>query len=104
MNSWKKDDESVILRLEFDKIMEIGVIRIGSQNESAKVGKISEQNGLKGLQVVHFECPRHSNPSVSSILGAGKFSQLPKLALWGNKNGLPNMKVKKLENFPKKWA
>ena len=32
----------------------------------------------------------------------GKFSQLPILALWGNKNWLPSMKVKKLENVQDK--
>ena len=64
--------------------------------------KNSEQNGLKGLQVVQFECPRHWNPSVSSILGDGKFSQLPLLALWGNKNWLQSMKVKELEIFQSK--
>ena len=63
---------------------------------------ISEENGLKGLQMVQFKCPRHWNPSVSSISGDGKFSQLPKLALWGNKNGLPSMKVKKLEKCQNK--
>ena len=29
-------------------------------------------------------------------------SHLPLLALWGNKNGLPSMKVKTLENFQNK--
>ena len=35
------------------------------QYESATNGKLPEQNGLKGLQMVQFECPRHPNPSVS---------------------------------------
>ena len=65
------------------------------QYESERVGKISEQNGLKGLQVVQFECPRP---------GKGKFSQLPLLALWGNKNGLPSMKVKELGKFQNKMG
>ena len=65
---------------------------------------MSKQNGLKGLQMVQFECPRHSNPSVSSILRKGKFSQLPLLALWGNKNWLPSMKVKKSEKFQNKMG
>ena len=42
------------------------------QYGSEQVGKISEQNGLKGLQMVQFECPRHSIPSVSSILEVGR--------------------------------
>ena len=68
-----------------------------------KVVKISEQNGLKGLQVVQFECPRHWNPSVLSILEVARISLFPLLALWGNKNGLPSMKVKKLKNFQNKY-
>ena len=52
--------------------------------------------------MVQFECLRHWNPSVISILGDGKFSQLPLLALWGNKNWLPTMKVKKWEIFQNK--
>ena len=40
---------------------------MGSQYESGKYGKILEQNGLKGLQMVQFEYPRHWNPSVSYI-------------------------------------
>ena len=52
--------------------------------------------------MVQFECPRHRNPSVLSILGKGKSPQLPLLALWGNKNGLPSMKVKELEIFQNK--
>ena len=27
--------------------------------------KFQKQKGLKGLQMVQFECPRHSNPTVS---------------------------------------
>ena len=34
------------------------------QYESEKFGKFSEQKGLKGVQTVQFECPRHSHPSV----------------------------------------
>ena len=49
-----------------------GVIIRNWQYESEKVEKISEQNGLKGLQMVQFECPRHGKPSVSSILGVGR--------------------------------
>ena len=49
-----------------------GVIRNGPQYESEKFGKFQEQNGLKGMLMVQFECPRHSNPSVSSISGIGK--------------------------------
>ena len=40
---------------------------MGSTVLKPKVGKISEQNWLKGLQMVQFECPRQSNPSVSPI-------------------------------------
>ena len=36
-----------------------GVIRNGLQYESEKFGKFQEQKGLKGMQMVQFECPRH---------------------------------------------
>ena len=36
-----------------------GVIIMAPQYESEEVGKSSEQNGVKVLQMVHFECPRH---------------------------------------------
>ena len=52
--------------------------------------------------MVQFECPRHWKPTASSFSGVVRipFSQL--LALWGNKNWLPSMKVKKLENHQNK--
>ena len=37
-----------------------------------KVGKFSEQKGLKGMQMVQFECPRHCKPSFSSTFGVGR--------------------------------
>ena len=37
-------------------------------------------------------------------IGKGKFSQLPLLALWGNKNWLPSMKWKKLKIFQNKMG
>ena len=45
---------------------------------------------LKPLCLIHIE--------------KGKFSQLPKLALWGNKNWLPSMKVKSWKNVKTKLA
>ena len=45
---------------------------------------------LKPLSLIHNE--------------KGKFSQLPILALWGNKNWLPSMKVKKLKIFQNKMG
>ena len=46
--------------------------------------------------------PQALKPLSLTHIGKGKFSQLPLLALWGNKNGLPSMKVKKLEKFQNK--
>ena len=77
---------------------------LGPQYESEKVGNFPEQNWLKGLQIVQFECPRHWNPSASSIFEVGRISLFPLLALWGNKNGLPSMKVKKLKIFQNKMG
>ena len=81
-----------------------GIKEMGSPAWMSRVGKNSEQHWLKGLQMIQFECPRHWNSSVSSILGVGKFSQLPILALWGNKNWLPSMKVRSWKNFWTKLA
>ena len=47
--------------------------------------------------MVQFEYPRHWNPSVSSKLEVARISLFPLLALWGNKNWLPSMKVRKFE-------
>ena len=49
-----------------------GVIRIGLPVWTWK-RHFPEQNGLKGLQMIQFECPRHSNPSVSSNSGVAWF-------------------------------
>ena len=44
---------------EICQVFAVYKIQLALQYESEKVGKISEQNGLKGLQLVQFECPRH---------------------------------------------
>ena len=51
-----------------------GVIRNGPQCEGEKFGKFSEQKGFKGLQMVQFECPRHSNPIVSFSFEVSKMA------------------------------
>ena len=66
--------------------------------------KFSEQKGLGRLQMVQFECPRHWNPSVSSSFGVWRVPFSPLLALWGNKNWPPSMKVKKLKIFSDKMG
>ena len=48
--------------------------------------------------------PQALKPLSLIHIGKGKFSQLQLLALWGNKNWLPNMKVKELENFQNKMG
>ena len=62
---------------------------MGSQYESEKVGKISEQNGPKGLQMVHYEYPRHQNFSVSLRLvsflsGPAPFHLLARMSSFAN--------------------
>ena len=42
---------------------------MASQYEDETNGKLAEQNWLKEQQMVQFEGPRHSNPSVSFISG-----------------------------------
>ena len=46
--------------------------------------------------------PQALKPLSLTHIGSWKNSPFPLLALWGNKNGLPCMKVKKLENFRNK--
>ena len=46
---------------------------MASQYESEKVWKFSEQKWLKGMQMVQFERPWHSNTSVSSKLKLDEF-------------------------------
>ena len=61
---------------------------MGSQYESEKVGKISEQNWLKELQMVQFECPRYWIPCVSLRLGEFHFPFFlgnKEIGLWGMK-------------------
>ena len=48
--------------------------------------------------------PQALKPLSLIHIGKGKFSQLPLLALWGNKNWLPTMKVKKLEKCQNKMG
>ena len=48
--------------------------------------------------------PQALKPLSLIHIGKGKISQLPLLALWGNKNGLPSMKEKKLENVQNKMG
>ena len=48
-------------------------------------GPVCKPQALKPLSLIH--------------IGSWENSPFPLLALWGNKNGLPSMKVKKLEKF-----
>ena len=42
------------------------------QYKGEKVGKFERQEWLSRLQMVQFECPRHWNPSVLTILGVAR--------------------------------
>ena len=68
------------------------------------VKKFYKQIGLKELQMVQFECPRHWNASVLSILGIGRIPISQYLPSGGNKNWPPNMNVKKMKNSPYKMG
>ena len=74
---------------------------------SMRVKKLIEfyvaQNGLFGLHLAQLEGPRHTNPRLVSLnFGVGRIPFFSLLALWGNKIGLPIMKVKKFEKFKHK--
>ena len=69
------------------------------QYKDVKVGKFWEQNWLHRLQMVQFECPRHSNPCVSLRLGEIQF-HIFSLPLSGViRIGLSSIRLKKLENL-----
>ena len=52
---------------------------MASQYEGEKDANISGQNGLQGLHMVQFECPKQLKPSVLSNLEVGRF---PSLNYW----------------------
>ena len=54
------------------------------------------------MDMAQFECPRYWKPSVSSNFEVGRIPFSHLLAIWGNKNWPPIMKVKKLETFQNK--
>ena len=74
------------------------------QYESAKNGKFPEQNGLKGMQMVQFECPGHSHPFCLIHLGNWENSPFSILALWGNKNWPPSINMEQIENYLNKMG
>ena len=79
-----------------------GIKEMGSGEWTWKNVKISDQNWLKGPQMVQFECPGpgHSIPCVSHRLGELHFP-----IFLGNKgNGHWGMKMKSCENFRTKSA
>ena len=62
------------------------------------------QNGLNGLQMVQFECPKHWNPPVSSNSGVG---WIPLSHYWPSgviRNGSPVWSWKRRKYFWTKWA
>ena len=68
-----------------------------SQYEIAKNGKFPEQNGLKGMQMVQFECPQPLKPLCLIHFWNWQNSPFSLLALWGNKNWPPSIMVKQIE-------
>ena len=89
-------------KFPFSQYWPSGVIRIGSpvwkckswKNIKTKLaewaanGPVWMAQALKTLSLIQFWCQKNS--------------LFPLLALWGNKNWLPSMKVKKLENYQNK--
>ena len=56
--------------------------------------KIEEQEGFNGMQMVQFECPRHSNPTLSFNFETCRMTPFLLLAVSGNKKWAPIKKVK----------
>ena len=81
-----------------------GVIRKGPQYKGEKVGKFWEQDGLKWLQMVQFEWPRHSKLPLLSNSWVGWF---PISHNWPSgviRIGLPVWRWKNWKPYERKWA
>ena len=73
------------------------------QYKDVEVAKFREQNWLNRLQMVQFECPRHSNPCVSLRLGEFHFP-IFSLPLSGViRIGLPNKDVEVAKFREQNW-
>ena len=71
---------------------------------SMKVNKLKifkNKRGLMGCKWSSLNAPGTENPFSHSILKLDE-SPFPLLALWGNKNWPPSIKMEKLENFQSK--
>ena len=64
-----------------------------------KMENFQNKRGLMGCNWSSFIVTGTENPLSHPLLGLEAFPVFPLLALWGNKNWPPSMKVKKLENF-----
>ena len=69
------------------------------------LGKMWKYFGTKSERrlLIVLNAPGTETPQ-SHHIESWKNSPFPLLALWGNKNGLPSMKVKELENFQNKMG
>ena len=66
-----------------------------------KLKKYGNKSGSMGCKLSSLNAPGIENPLSHSLLKLGEFPW-PLLALWGNKNWPPSMKVKKMENLQNK--
>ena len=66
-----------------------------------KLEKFQNKMGLKGCKWSSLNAPGTETPQSHPYWELGD-SPFPLLALWGNKIGLPSMKVKKFEKFQNK--
>ena len=68
-----------------------------------KLEKFGNKSGSIGCKWSSLNAPCNENPLPHSVLGLWEFP-FPIIGLWGNKNWLSIMKVKKLENFKNKMG
>ena len=66
-----------------------------------KLENVWDKSGLTGCKWSGLNAPGTETPLSHPILKLDEFP-FPQLALWGNKNWLPSMKVEKLNNFQNK--
>merc|ERR1712115_478874 len=66
-----------------------------------KLENFQKVGGAKGCNLSSLDAPGTQNPLSHPVLELGEFP-FPLLALWGNKNWPPSMKVKMMEIFQNK--
>ena len=91
-------------RISFSHYWPSGVIRIGSPVWKWKFWKIFRIKGAQQAANGPVWMALALKTPCLILFWSWENSLFPLMALWGNKNWLPSMKGKKLENFQNRWG